>query len=89
MLRAAIVQIQNHTQSKLSYEELYRSCYNLVLHRHGAKLCVLRTSTCGGHPLVTLTPPLPLPPTHTQLLPLLARPACRSQLLALQVRRAC
>jgi len=35
VLRSAIDEIHNANASKLSFEELYRSSYNLVLHKHG------------------------------------------------------
>eukprot|EP00613_Pedinella_sp_CCMP2098_P033057 CAMPEP_0171731480 /NCGR_PEP_ID=MMETSP0991-20121206/28962_1 /TAXON_ID=483369 /ORGANISM="non described non described, Strain CCMP2098" /LENGTH=829 /DNA_ID=CAMNT_0012326513 /DNA_START=87 /DNA_END=2577 /DNA_ORIENTATION=- len=34
-LQAAIKQIHNKNASSLSFEELYRNAYNLVLHKHG------------------------------------------------------
>ena len=34
-LRGAILEIYNHNASLLSFEELYRNAYNLVLHKHG------------------------------------------------------
>jgi len=34
-LRGAILEIYNHNASMLSFEELYRNAYNLVLHKHG------------------------------------------------------
>eukprot|EP00048_Salpingoeca_helianthica_P017740 m.238808 g.238808 ORF g.238808 m.238808 type:complete len:733 (+) comp22043_c0_seq1:42-2240(+) len=37
-LRDAIVQIQRHNESTLSFEELYRCAYNLILHKRGARL---------------------------------------------------
>ena len=37
-LAKAIDEIYNRNASKLSYEELYRSSYNLVLHKHGTLL---------------------------------------------------
>lgn len=37
-LRDAIVQIQRHNESSLSFEELYRCAYNLILHKRGARL---------------------------------------------------
>ena len=37
-LRLAIFQIQSLNPSTLSFEELYRAAYNLVIHKHGAKL---------------------------------------------------
>ncbi|CAD7948647.1 unnamed protein product [Amoebophrya sp. A25] len=37
-LKKAIHQIHAHNASTLSFEELYRNAYNLVLHKHGALL---------------------------------------------------
>lgn len=37
-LGSAILQIQNKNVSNLSYEQLYRKAYNLVLHKFGGKL---------------------------------------------------
>lgn len=37
-LRLAVSQIQSLNPSTLSFEELYRAAYNLVIHKHGAKL---------------------------------------------------
>lgn len=37
-IRDAIFKIQNKQASSLSYEELYRTAYNLVLHKHGEML---------------------------------------------------
>ncbi|CAD7965133.1 unnamed protein product [Amoebophrya sp. A120] len=37
-LKAAIHQIHQHNASTLSFEELYRNAYNLVLHKHGELL---------------------------------------------------
>lgn len=34
-LKKAIGEIHKHNASQLSFEELYRSAYNLVLHKHG------------------------------------------------------
>jgi hypothetical protein len=34
-LARAIDEIHNQDASKLSFEELYRNAYNLVLHKHG------------------------------------------------------
>jgi cullin 3 len=30
--------VQNRNESQLSYEELYRNAYNLVMHKHGNEL---------------------------------------------------
>jgi cullin 3 len=38
LLHTAIQAIYNNNASDLSYEELYRSAYNMVLHRHGETL---------------------------------------------------
>jgi len=37
-LRTAIAEIHNQDASLLSFEELYRNAYNLVLHKHGGVL---------------------------------------------------
>lgn len=37
-IKDAIYKIQNKQASSLSYEELYRTAYNLVLHKHGEML---------------------------------------------------
>jgi cullin 3 len=37
-LKKAIQQIHDHDASQLSFEELYRNAYNLVLHKHGEML---------------------------------------------------
>ncbi|ETW10182.1 hypothetical protein H310_00552 [Aphanomyces invadans] len=37
-LRSAIKEIHSHNASLLSFEELYRSSYNMVLHKHGDML---------------------------------------------------
>ena len=37
-LHAAIREIHNKNASSLSFEELYRNAYNLVLHKHGELL---------------------------------------------------
>ncbi|CDW52179.1 cullin 3 [Trichuris trichiura] len=38
LLRCAIQMIQNQNNSVLSFEELYRNAYTMVLHKHGDKL---------------------------------------------------
>eukprot|EP00753_Platysulcus_tardus_P005775 PLAT13692.1.p1 GENE.PLAT13692.1~~PLAT13692.1.p1 ORF type:complete len:740 (+),score=386.09 PLAT13692.1:52-2271(+) len=38
LLKSAIREIYAHNASNLSFEELYRNAYNLVLHKHGEKL---------------------------------------------------
>ena len=38
VLRDAICQINRRDASGLSFEELYRNAYNLVLHKHGELL---------------------------------------------------
>ena len=38
LLRNAIQEIQNKNNSGLSFEELYRNSYTMVLHKHGEKL---------------------------------------------------
>ncbi len=37
-LKAAIQEIQKKNNSGLSFEELYRNAYTMVLHKHGEKL---------------------------------------------------
>lgn len=37
-IRDAIFKIHSKQASQLSYEELYRTAYNLVLHKHGEML---------------------------------------------------
>ena len=37
-IREAIYKIHSKQASQLSYEELYRTAYNLVLHKHGELL---------------------------------------------------
>ena len=37
-IRDAIVKIHSKQASQLSYEELYRTAYNMVLHKHGELL---------------------------------------------------
>jgi Cullin family len=37
-LEIAVDQIHQHSSSQLSFEELYRTCYYLVLHKHGEML---------------------------------------------------
>lgn len=37
-LKAAIHEIQKKNNSGLSFEELYRNAYTMVLHKHGEKL---------------------------------------------------
>lgn len=38
LLRAAIEEIQRKNNSGLSFEELYRNAYTMVLHKHGERL---------------------------------------------------
>lgn len=38
MLRNAIQEIQKKNNSGLSFEELYRNAYTMVLHKHGDRL---------------------------------------------------
>ncbi|CAD6242390.1 unnamed protein product [Miscanthus lutarioriparius] len=47
VLEHAIHEIYNHNASGLSFEELYRSAYNMVLHKYGEKLydCLQNTMT--------------------------------------------
>ncbi|BAF23008.1 cullin-3A [Oryza sativa Japonica Group] len=45
----AIREIYNHNASGLSFEELYRTAYNLVLHKHGPKLYDKLTENMEDH----------------------------------------
>ena len=38
LLRRAIQEIQKKNNGGLSFEELYRNAYTMVLHKHGEKL---------------------------------------------------
>lgn len=38
LLRSAIQEIQKKNNSGLSFEELYRNAYTMVLHKHGERL---------------------------------------------------
>jgi cullin 3 len=38
LLKKAIQEIQRKNNSGLSFEELYRNAYTMVLHKHGDKL---------------------------------------------------
>lgn len=38
LLKRAIQEIQRKNNSGLSFEELYRNAYTMVLHKHGDKL---------------------------------------------------
>lgn len=38
LLKSAIQEIQKKNNSGLSFEELYRNAYNMVLHKHGERL---------------------------------------------------
>ena len=46
-LRSAIDEIHNKNASSLSFEELYRNAYNLVLHKHGELLYQARGPSIG------------------------------------------
>ena len=49
VLENAIHEIFNHNPSKLSFEELYRSAYNMVLHKFGHHLYDNLVSTVSAH----------------------------------------
>lgn len=38
LLKSAIQEIQKKNNSGLSFEELYRNAYTMVLHKHGERL---------------------------------------------------
>lgn len=49
ILEHAIHEIYNHNASGLSFEELYRNAYNMVLHKYGEKLYSGLVSTLTSH----------------------------------------
>ncbi|KAK1423316.1 hypothetical protein QVD17_18614 [Tagetes erecta] len=49
ILEHAIHEIYNHNASGLSFEELYRNAYNMVLHKFGEKLYTGLVSTMTSH----------------------------------------
>uniref|UniRef100_A0A0C9RUF0 TSA: Wollemia nobilis Ref_Wollemi_Transcript_12563_1633 transcribed RNA sequence n=1 Tax=Wollemia nobilis TaxID=56998 RepID=A0A0C9RUF0_9CONI len=49
ILEHAIHEIYNHNASGLSFEELYRNAYNMVLHKFGEKLYSGLVITMTGH----------------------------------------
>lgn len=49
ILEHAIHEIYNHNASGLSFEELYRNAYNMVLHKYGEKLYSGLVTTMTGH----------------------------------------
>ncbi|KAG6494940.1 cullin-3B-like [Zingiber officinale] len=49
VLEHAIHEIYNHNASGLSFEELYRNAYNMVLHKYGEKLYSGLVTTMTGH----------------------------------------
>jgi len=54
VLANAIDEIYNRNASQLSFEELYRNAYNLVLHKHGALLYEGVTDKLNAHLLETV-----------------------------------
>lgn len=55
LLANAIDEIYNRNASQLSFEELYRSAYNLVLHKHGAVLYEGVSAKIQQHLMETVT----------------------------------
>ncbi|KAJ7943492.1 putative Cullin [Quillaja saponaria] len=49
ILEHAILEIYNHNASGLSFEELYRNAYNVVLHKFGEKLYMGLVKTMTSH----------------------------------------
>ena len=49
LLEDAIRTIQNKDNGGLSYEELYRNAYTLVLHKHGPRLYKLMKEVIEEH----------------------------------------
>ena len=54
VLANAIDEIYNRNASKLSFEELYRNAYNLVLHKHGNLLYDGVSAKLSDHLLATV-----------------------------------
>ncbi len=54
VLAKAIDEIYNRNASQLSFEELYRNAYNLVLHKHGSLLYEGVSEKLGSHLLDTV-----------------------------------
>jgi cullin 3 len=53
-LANAIDEIYNRNASQLSFEELYRNAYNLVLHKHGTLLYEGVSEKLSSHLLATV-----------------------------------
>jgi cullin 3 len=49
LLSVAFKSIQSHSSSELSFEELYRAAYNLIINKHGMKLYRELDSICRCH----------------------------------------
>ena len=49
LLKNAIQEIQKKNNSGLSFEELYRNAYTMVLHKHGEKLYTGLREVVTGH----------------------------------------
>jgi cullin 3 len=49
LLRNAIREIQKKNNSGLSFEELYRNAYTLVLHKQGSKLYTMLREVITSH----------------------------------------
>ncbi|XP_019862842.1 PREDICTED: cullin-3-B-like, partial [Amphimedon queenslandica] len=49
LLRNAIREIQKKNNSGLSFEELYRNAYTLVLHKQGARLYTMLREVINSH----------------------------------------
>ena len=54
VLANAIDEIYNRNASQLSFEELYRNAYNLVLHKHGTLLYEGVSDKLSSHLLATV-----------------------------------
>lgn len=54
ILANAIDEIYNRNASQLSFEELYRNAYNLVLHKHGTLLYDGVSEKLSSHLLATV-----------------------------------
>jgi len=58
LLRESIIEIQKKNNSGLSFEELYRNAYTMVLHKHGGRLYRGLTDTIVQHMQQNIVPEL-------------------------------
>lgn len=67
LLKNAIQEIQKKNNSGLSFEELYRNAYTMVLHKHGEKLYTGLRDVVTDH-LVNKASPVKVHFVHNQIL---------------------